>query len=88
MRKPRLPEVYPTPRLAMAFAASSLWFFAVPWGGPLAMWLGFAANLAMPPPVFDTSSCVASELPARVGEFTGEVPWFCHNPQRTCRIGA
>lgn len=41
----------------------------------------FAANLAMPPPVFDTSSCVASELPARVGEFTGEVPWFCHNPQ-------
>ena len=41
----------------------------------------FAANLSMPPPVFDTSSCVASELPARVGEFTGEVPWFCHNPQ-------
>ncbi len=41
----------------------------------------FAANLSMPPPVFDTSSCVASELPARVGEFMGEVPWFCHNPQ-------
>ena len=41
----------------------------------------FAANLSMPPPVFDTSSCVASELPARVGEFKGEVPWFCHNPQ-------
>ena len=41
----------------------------------------FAVNLSMPPPVFDTSSCVASELPARVGEFSGEVPWFCHNPQ-------
>ena len=41
----------------------------------------FAAKLTLPPPAFDTSSCVASELPARVGEFTGEVPWFCHNPQ-------
>jgi len=41
----------------------------------------FAANMSMPPPVFDTSSCVASELPVRVGEFTGEVPWFCHDPQ-------
>ena len=41
----------------------------------------FAANLSMPPPVFDTSSCVASELPARVGEFAGEAPWFCHDPQ-------
>jgi len=41
----------------------------------------FAARLTLPPPVFDTSSCVASELPARVGEFMGEVPWFCHNPQ-------
>ena len=47
MRKPRLPETYPTPRLAVAFAASSLWFFAVPWGGALFMWLGIAQNLAI-----------------------------------------
>jgi len=41
----------------------------------------FAVNMSMPPPVFNTASFVAAELPPRVGEFTGEVPWFCHDPQ-------
>lgn len=41
----------------------------------------FAGNLSMPAPVFDSSSFVASSLPETVGEFVGDVPWFCHNPQ-------
>ncbi|HUV05545.1 MAG TPA: DUF58 domain-containing protein [Armatimonadota bacterium] len=43
----KLPEVYPTSRLAAAFAAGSLWFFAMPWGGGLFMWLGIGYNLSL-----------------------------------------
>lgn len=43
----RLPQVFPTLRLAIAFSAGSLWFFAMPWGGNLFMWLGIAHNLAL-----------------------------------------
>ncbi len=34
-----------------------------------------------PPPTFDAASFAAPALPARVGEFDSDVPWFCHNPQ-------
>ncbi len=43
--------------------------------------LVFAGNLSMPAPTFDSSSFVSSSLPETVGEFVGDVPWFCHNPQ-------
>lgn len=39
------PRTYPTRRLAAAFAAGALWFFAVPWGGSGLMWLGAAYNV-------------------------------------------
>lgn len=41
----------------------------------------FAVKLSLPDPVFDTANFVASSLPQIVGEFTGDVPWFCHNDQ-------
>ncbi|MDX9867307.1 MAG: exosortase/archaeosortase family protein [Kiritimatiellia bacterium] len=41
----------------------------------------FAANRAMPPPVYDDAAFVAKTLPERVGGFTGWRPLFCHNPQ-------
>lgn len=43
----KLPEVHPAPRLAVAFAIGSLWFFAMPWGGRLLLWLGLGYNLAV-----------------------------------------
>ncbi len=33
----------------------------------------------IPEPFYGGVSFIASELPVRVMEFTGEVPWFCHN---------
>ena len=42
----RLPA-YPTPRLALAFAAGSAWFFAIPWFGLGFLWLGIGYNLAI-----------------------------------------
>jgi EpsI family protein len=41
----------------------------------------FTAHLMMPQPDFNLSSFVSSALPEKVGEFSGDVPWFCHNPQ-------
>lgn len=34
------PRRYPTRRLAAVVAAGSAWFFAMPWGGPVLLWLG------------------------------------------------
>lgn len=44
MKPPRL-RTYPHWRLAAAFAAGSLWFFAIPWGGEAMAWLGAGYNL-------------------------------------------
>lgn len=41
----------------------------------------FCVNRNMPPPEFDSSSFVAETLPEQIGEFNGEIPYFCHNPQ-------
>lgn len=41
----------------------------------------FAARSMVPPPAYDTSDFIAPTLPQSVGNFTSEVPWFCHNPQ-------
>ena len=41
----------------------------------------FAGNLSMPEPVYGSAAFVATSLPETVGEFTSDVPWFCHNPQ-------
>ena len=68
-------------RTPNAECRSDRWGIGIVVGVCIAVLAVFAANMSMPPPVFDTSSCVASELPVRVGEFTGEVPWFCHDPQ-------
>lgn len=43
----KIPRIYPTRRLAGAFAAGALWFFAVPWGGAPLFWLGIAHNLTL-----------------------------------------
>lgn len=43
----RRPQVYPTPRLAAAFAAGSLWFFAMPWLGRVGLWGGLGYNLLL-----------------------------------------
>jgi len=41
----------------------------------------FAAKSMMPPPVYDQEIFVSQTLPVTVRDFTGDVPWFCHNPQ-------
>jgi exosortase len=41
----------------------------------------FMAGYVMPAPVYETASFVAETLPERVGEFEGDVPWFCQDPQ-------
>lgn len=43
----KLPSVYPTPRLAAAFALGALWFIAVLAGGDIFLWLGIAYNLLL-----------------------------------------
>ncbi len=46
----------------------------------LALSVFMAGNL-IPMPACDTMPFVADALPERVGEFDGDVPWFCQNPQ-------
>ena len=41
----------------------------------------YAFKLWLPAPTYDSADFVASSLPQAVGEFTGDVPWFCHNDQ-------
>ena len=41
----------------------------------------FAVKLSMPPPVYDSSSFVAESLPEHVGNFVGDMPWFCQDSQ-------
>lgn len=41
----------------------------------------FVGNQTVPRPEYNAASFIASALPETVGEFTSEVPWFCHNPQ-------
>jgi len=41
----------------------------------------FTCKLLLPAPTFDSANFVASSLPQTVGEFTSDVPWFCHNEQ-------
>lgn len=43
----RFPQIYPTSRLAVAFAAGSLWFFAMPWLGSVGLWAGLIYNLLL-----------------------------------------
>ena len=38
-------------------------------------------KFSLPAPTFDAADFVASSLPEAIGEFTGDVPWFCHNEQ-------
>lgn len=50
--------------------------------GVLFLMMGLVAfKLKLPAPTFDSADFVASSLPQAVGEFTGDVPWFCHNDQ-------
>ena len=49
--------------------------------------LVFGGNLSMPPAAYDASSFVASALPSAVGEFVGDTPWFCRNPQCLAVMG-
>lgn len=41
----------------------------------------FSIGYLIPVPVYDTVSFVSGTLPERVGEFSGDVPWFCQDPQ-------
>lgn len=41
----------------------------------------FIAKLSMPPPAYDSASFLAEALPKCVGDFEGDMPWFCHDPQ-------
>ncbi|MEI7899397.1 MAG: exosortase/archaeosortase family protein [bacterium] len=41
----------------------------------------FTGNRWLPAPTYDSADFVASVLPQTVGEFTSDVPWFCHNDQ-------
>jgi len=43
----RLPEIYPSTRLVIAFAVGAAWFFVVPWTGRLFVWLGIGYDLAV-----------------------------------------
>lgn len=45
--KPADARVYPTPRLAVAAALGALWFFGIPWGGSVFLWLGVGHNLVL-----------------------------------------
>ncbi len=51
------------------------------YGVTLAGLVVFCAKLMMPPPVYDQEIFVSQTLPETVRDFTGDVPWFCHNPQ-------
>jgi len=41
----------------------------------------FTGGYLMPAPTYDTVSFVTGALPERVGAFSGDVPWFCQDPQ-------
>ena len=41
----------------------------------------FIANSRMSPATFDSDDFICRDLPDRVGEFVGIVPYFCHNDQ-------
>ena len=41
------PRTYPSVRFAAAIAIGSLWYFCVPWGGQLFIWLGFVYLLVL-----------------------------------------
>ena len=41
----------------------------------------FVAKLILPSPTFGEADFVTHELPANVGDFIGDTPWFCHNDQ-------
>jgi exosortase len=51
-------------------------------GGILLLMIALVGfKVSLPEPTFDSAEFVASSLPQTVGEFTGDVPWFCHNDQ-------
>lgn len=67
------PRIYPTRRLATAFAAGSVWFFAVPWLGNGMIWLGagYALFLVVMAVidciwVMDSRQCSVTRLPETV----------------------
>lgn len=41
----------------------------------------FVGNVMVPRPTYDPAAFVASALPEKAGEFTSDVPWFCHHHQ-------
>jgi uncharacterized protein (DUF58 family) len=43
----RKPQIYPTGRSALAFAAGAIFFFAMPWIGRIGLWLGLAYNFLL-----------------------------------------
>ncbi|MHB0997868.1 MAG: DUF58 domain-containing protein [Armatimonadota bacterium] len=43
----KIPQIYPTIRLALAFAVGAMWFFAIPVAGGFFLYLGIAYNLAV-----------------------------------------
>lgn len=51
------------------------------YGATLAVLAVFCVKSMMPPPVYDREIFVSQTLPVTVGDFTSDVPWFCHNPQ-------
>lgn len=41
----------------------------------------FTVKRLLPAPTYVSADLVTSSLPQSVGDFTGDVPWFCHNDQ-------
>ncbi len=50
-------------------------------GATVAVLAVFVANFMKSPPVYDQEVFVSQNLPVRVRDFIGDVPWFCHNHQ-------
>ncbi len=80
VRQPK-PRIYPTRRLAAAFAAGSVWFFAVPWLGNGMIWLGagyalFLLVMAVIDCVWvmDSRQCSVTRLPESVLSLGEENP--------------
>lgn len=51
-------------------------------GGLCVVTVGVFVGIRMTPaPTYDPAFFLASALPDRIGDFSGDVPWFCRNPQ-------
>ena len=84
MRRPAalLPERVPQGEMAAAMGQRPTGAHYVVVCGVLFMMMGVVIfKLLLPAPTFDAADFVASSLPETIGEFTSDVPWFCHNEQ-------